>query len=68
MALIQRWGNRPQTPFERFEIKLSDRQVLIRSNTFAGDHYANVILPEGLQLSAPDQANPYVAVVASMVA
>ncbi|WP_157865890.1 hypothetical protein [Mesorhizobium japonicum] len=46
LALIHRWGNRPETPFSQFEMKLSDRQLLVRSDTFVGRHYANVIVPE----------------------
>jgi len=45
LSMLHRWGNRPGTPFGRFEIKADANQVLVRSDTYAGIHYANVNVP-----------------------
>lgn len=59
VALISRWGNRPQTPFVKFEFRLSDRQLLIRVRSIAGEYFANVLLPDSVlknvALPAPPQ-------------
>lgn len=58
LLLLHRWGNRPSTPFIRFEISVDGRQVLFRSESFAGAHYANVIVPEGTNNSLPPANDP----------
>lgn len=61
LALIQRWGSHPASPFSRLEIKRDERQLFVRSNTYRGQHYANVLVP-------PETADPLPSVPAAFTA
>lgn len=52
VGLIHRWGNRPQTPFAKFEFGLAGRQLLVRCRSIAGEYFANVLIPDGVQKGA----------------
>ncbi|CAN7370017.1 hypothetical protein [Aminobacter ciceronei] len=68
LLLLHRWGNRPNTPFARFEISVDGRQVLFRSDSFAGLHYANVVVPEGTHTALPPANDPDVVFIERKVA
>lgn len=68
LFLIHQWGNRMDTPFARFEIKNDDRQLRVRSNSFAGDHYANVIILGAAKLEPAKALDPQVEQLIRMVA
>jgi len=68
LSLIHQWGNRMDTPFARFEIKSDDRQMQVRSNSFAGDHYANVLIPAAAKLAPVKTPDPAIEQLIRMVA
>ncbi|MBT1155751.1 hypothetical protein J1C56_09115 [Aminobacter anthyllidis] len=68
LQTLHRWGNRPNTPFARFEISVDGRQVLFRSESFAGPHYANVVVPEGAHTPLPPANDPDVVFIERKVA
>lgn len=68
LSLVHRWGNRMDTPFARFEIKSDDRQLQVRSNSFAGDHYTNVLIPAAAKLAPAKSPDPVIEQLIRMVA
>lgn len=68
IAMIHQWGNRVDNPYTRFEVKSDDRQVRIRCNSFAGEHYANVVIPPGAKLAVDNLPAPDLTPLTSMVA
>ena len=65
---IHRWGNRPSSPFSRFDLKIEDRGLLVRSNTFAGDHYANVLIADQSDRDLPSMNDSSITHIRKMVA
>lgn len=68
IALIHQWGNRMDNPYVRFEIKIDDRQLRVRSSSIAGDYYANVIIPAGAKLTPTADIAPEISHLMRMVA
>ncbi|RWG23324.1 MAG: hypothetical protein EOQ55_00785 [Mesorhizobium sp.] len=57
LALLERWGRNEQSPFRSLTFTRSDKQILLRSVSFAGEHYANALVPDAALASLPYRAN-----------
>lgn len=68
IALIHQWGNRSDNPYVRFEMKIVERQLHVRCDSFGGAHYANVIIPVGAKLAPIKKINPQFAPLVRMSA
>jgi hypothetical protein len=44
VAILEKWGKHPQSPFERFEMMMDQAQLLIRITGFYGDFYSNLLV------------------------
>ncbi|TIW62988.1 MAG: hypothetical protein E5V48_02705 [Mesorhizobium sp.] len=51
LGLLERWARNEQSPFRSLTFGRSGNQLLLRSDTFAGQHFANAILPDAALLS-----------------
>ncbi|RWC76086.1 MAG: hypothetical protein EOS30_09845 [Mesorhizobium sp.] len=46
LALLERWGRNEQSPFRSLVFNKSGKQLLLRSVSFAGEHFANALFPD----------------------
>lgn len=45
LALLEKWGHHSGSPFASLVCRMEGNQLVMRSNSFAGDHYSKPIVP-----------------------
>ncbi|MBZ9926806.1 hypothetical protein [Mesorhizobium sp. BR1-1-4] len=53
LALLERWGRNEQSPFGSLAFNKSGNQLLLRSVSFAGEHFANALFPDATLADLP---------------
>jgi hypothetical protein len=53
LALLERWSRNEQSPFRSLTFARSGKQILLRSVSFAGQHFANALLPDAAMVGLP---------------
>ena len=53
MSLLERWGRNEQSPFRSLTFTQTGKQILLRSVSFAGEHYANALVPDAALTNLP---------------
>lgn len=66
--LLQRWGSSGSSPFLVFEMKMKGGQLIARTASHAGQHYANVPVPDEAALIVPPANHPAFAWAKEVVA
>lgn len=56
--LLHRWGSAGSSPFLVFEMKMKGGQLIARTTSYAGQHYANVPVPDEATLIVPPANHP----------
>lgn len=60
LRLIERWANDPSSPIVSLTLRRDGKQLLIRSDSYAGKHYSNAIVPETAFAALPPASHPIV--------
>jgi hypothetical protein len=53
IAVLHRWGATDQSPFASLEFRRVGNRVFLRSESFVGKHFANITIPDGLNVAIP---------------